>query len=467
MRELKKGNTWTGEVCFQRRNGSTFPAFVTNAPIYDELQQLTGIIGISSDISEKRFLQQQILEQQKRTEQKLIQARNNAEAANESKSKFLASMSHELRTPLNAVIGFSKILKSSDLSKEQQGEFLEYIESSGNMLLKLIGDILEISKIEAGKLTIQQEPFLFAETINSALNPYRFKANEKGIEFSISIDSSIPQQVIGDAYITNQILVNLLGNAIKFTKEGKINVAISRLQNVESSDDTVWLQFLIQDTGIGIDKEKGQRIFETFTQADNTIAREFGGSGLGLSIVRRLVLLMGGTIGVKTPGTKLSGKGGPGSVFELILPYTTNAEAVSSNDDEKAIKGNFSFTDLNILVVEDNLMNQKLALHTFSKLGCKVAIAVNGQEAIKMLLHESYSLVFMDLQMPVMDGYEATKIIRNELRSDITIIGLTANAFKEDKESCLTAGMNDFVSKPYTSEQLQQVIIKWLNKNSS
>jgi CheY-like chemotaxis protein len=270
---------------------------------------------------------------------------------------------------------------------------------------------------------------------------------------------------VGDAHRINQILINLLGNALKFTREGGISIIISYLESGEAANGKVRIHFTIQDTGIGIDTDKQALIFETFTQADNSTVGEFGGSGLGLSIVKQLIGLMEGTIEAKTPNRPISDKGGTGTLFEFEIPFSVCTVCELPKMPVTAVNGDYAINDLRILVAEDNLINQKLALYTISTLGCKATIAHNGQDAIKKLVQQEFDLVLMDVLMPVMDGLEATKIIRSQLNSTIPIIGLTANAFKEDKEACFAAGMNDHLSKPYSPEHLKQIIVKWSSRS--
>ena len=366
-------------------------------------------------------------------------------------------MSHEIRTPLNAILGFSEVVKNEVLSIEIQKEYLNHISSSGTILLKLIGDILDISKIDEGKLELIKESYYFKESIKSAILPYKYKSNEKGLTFELEVDNEIPDLLIGDAHRLNQTIINLIGNAIKFTKKGGINVNIHK---VKEQDKTVSIQFTVTDTGIGIPKEKHQTIFNTFSQADNTIVREFGGSGLGLSIVKELVSLMGSTVNIVSPVMTDSEEGGSAFSFTIDLEIDPEKRTVAGNNK-------FVITQvlpISVLVVEDNLVNQRLAKAVLKKMVLNIDFAGNSVEAIEKFKTNNYSIVFMDVQMPVMDGYEATRFIRRELKSEVPILGLTANVFKEDIENCFKSGMDGYLGKPYTERQMYDIIHNWVVK---
>lgn len=420
----------------------------------DELNT-NAVLGFGLDITEK-----------KKAERNLKKAKLQAENANQFKTRFLASMSHEIRTPLNAILGFAGILKSTDLSSEQSLEYLNYIESSGSLLLKLIGDVLDLSKIEEGKICIREEQFIFKETIEELISPYRFKANEKGLELELIIADQIPYALIGDAYRLNQIIINLVGNALKFTREGKITVSFDIANNVVTASESICLQLVVRDTGIGILPEKQSAIFESFTQADDSIVREFGGSGLGLSITSQLIHLMEGSIKVESPVRNSLQKTEPGTVFTIEIPLRIDRTMVHKK--VKGVNDSLSFVfdqQIQVLVAEDNELNQRLASFMLNKMGCDADIAKNGLEAIELIKNKSYDLILMDVQMPLMDGFTATRKIRNELNKEIPIIGLTASVFREDIEDCINAGMSDHMGKPYDQGQLYSMIEKWHNHN--
>lgn len=398
-------------------------------------------------------------------EKELKKAKNIAVNATEVKSRFLANMSHEIRTPLNAILGFTSILKKEDTTQETREEYLNHISSSGTLLLKLIGDILDLSKIEEGKLELTTETFFFKEVILSGIMPYKFKVNEKGLDFELTFDNNVPHYVKGDAHRIQQIIVNLIGNALKFTSEGKIGIAVTNLSQDKWGEEAL-IRVSVCDTGIGIPPEKQATIFETFTQADTSIQREFGGSGLGLSIVKQLVALMKGEIGIISPNGN-TGKGGLGSTFWFTLPLQIDKNYVKPTPilerEENPEKNLPSW--LKVLVVEDNMVNQRLAKVVLKNLGIVPEFANNGKEAIEKTLQEHYNIILMDVQMPVMDGYEATAHLRKKMHLEIPIIGLTANVFKDDIENCLRSGMNDYLGKPYSEEQLFEMISKWTSFN--
>ena len=406
-----------------------------------------GIIGFAIDTTE-----------QDGNEQELKKAKVLAEKANLAKSHFLASQSHEIRTPINAILGFAQLMKNNLYSSESE-EYIDYILSSGQILLNLIGNVLDLTKIEEGKLDLVEEPFHIQEVITSNLYPYKFQAKEKGLDFILEFDTNLPKYILGDAGKIIQILINLLGNSLKFTKKGQIKIYIKSLTPAIEGEKTI-IQIAISDTGIGIPIEKQQTIFESFTQADSTINRKYGGSGLGLSIVKALTNLMNGKIEVKSPGELNTPKGKVGTTICVNLPLRIAFPPSVEIDEcvEKEINYN---GQLKILLVDDNYLNLRLASTMLNNLGCEVTITNNGQEAIKELIQNCFDLVFMDVQMPVMDGYETTKLIRNKLKLDIPIIGLSANVYKEDIDLCYESGMDDYLSRPYTIKSFHEKVFKW------
>lgn len=408
--------------------------FETNfSPIKNDENAILGMVGISVDITKRK----------------------KAETESHFKSRFLANMSHEIRTPLNAVIGFAKLLQKSPLNVDQQ-HYVEFINQSGELLLKLIGDILDLSKIEEGKVLIEEESFHLKQGITSSLHPYKFKAQEAGLEFNIVFDPKLPDYFIGDRYHLNQVLINLLGNALKFTKKGKIEVRIDRIKD---TDRGIGLRFSVADSGIGIPKEKQEVIFKSFSQADASIHKEFGGSGLGLAIAQQLVALMHGELHIISPHDHFYSPIGSCFWFDIYLK-----EDVQLKTALKAEKEEMNFHNaIKVLVVEDNEVNQILAKIVLKNIGCLADFANNGKECLTFLENEGdkYACVLMDIQMPVMDGIEATNVIRKEYNKTIPIIGLSANVYKEDIQKSLKAGMNDHIGKPYTEEQLYNAIKKW------
>lgn len=364
------------------------------------------------------------------------------------------------RTPLNGILGFTEILSNSSLSRDQQQEYLGHIRVAGELLSKLIGDILDLNKIEEGKLNLEYESFHLKGFVESSLYPYKFQVNENGIDFIMEIDANIPDYVIGDRHRIHQILVNLIGNSIKFTKKGIIGVTMTS-KKIDS--ENCLLKMVVFDTGIGIPPDKFERIFESFTQANETISRNYGGSGLGLSIVKNLVTVMNGKIKVTSPYRHHSIKGEAGSCFEIEIPVQIDTQrkheqAGALNRDLDFLRGK----NISVLVVDDNIMNQKLATFLLEKVGCKADVAGDGKEAIEMCQLKKFDIILMDVHMPIMDGYEASQILRRDMQLETPIIGVTANVFKDDIEKCIRAGMNDHLGKPYVESQLAYKISKWV-----
>src|SRR4030095_8687187 len=337
-----------------------------------------------------------------------------AKVAAQAKENFLANMSHEIRTPLNAILGFTNLLQRRDLDKESK-EIILTIQRSGENLLAIINDVLDLSKIEAGMMRIESAPFSIRGLIHSIETMFLLKAAEKQLLLTTSVNSDMPDTLEGDATRLTQILVNLLGNDIKFTGSGNIAV---KVENKGIIDNTVNTVIKVSDTGIGIDKEKLNTIFERFQQAEDTVTRRYGGTGLGLSIVQELVLLQHGTIAAES-------RPGAGTTFNVIIPYTISSENITpviktSSIDEIEV----GFDGVRVLVVEDNEINQSLIRHLFDSWNLAFEIAGNGKEALEMLKHRQYHLVLMDIQMPEMDGYSATQEIRRTLKLDIPIIAM-------------------------------------------
>jgi signal transduction histidine kinase/ActR/RegA family two-component response regulator len=389
------------------------------------------------------MLRRRVTKQTQVIEQKLIEVEKlkaRAEAANSAKSEFLANMSHEIRTPMNGILGMTELAMQADSVAEQR-ECLSTIRSSGDALLSILNDLLDLSKIEAGKFEIQEAPFSLRELLSESGKVFAFRMREKGLRFEAAVDDVLPDLLVGDAWRLRQILLNLLGNAVKFTAEGSI-VLSARCEQT-------FLRLAVTDTGIGIPQEKQGQIFEAFRQADTHIARNYGGTGLGLSICLKLVSLMGGKI-------ELTSEPGQGSTFSVVLPLKVAPEQ-GGRVAETDLASAASIPSLNILLAEDNLVNQKVAARLLEKQGHRVTVAGNGRVAVECFQKGPFDLVLMDVQMPEMDGLEATRAIRKiEATGEgrIPIIAMTAQTMKGDRDNCFAAGMDGFVSKPIRLPEL-------------
>jgi len=377
-----------------------------------------------------------------------------AQGEAQSRGRFLANMSHEIRTPLNAVVGFAELLSQTPLEGEQR-TYVDRIKLSSGNLLGVINDVLDYAKIEAGKLRLDYKPLQLAKVASEALLLFEENAGAKGLKTRLELDASVPDWVLGDAMRLSQILNNLLSNAIKFTDSGSVVVRIRshkiyRYQGLETAD----IELAVVDSGIGLTHEQQSRLFQPFEQASADTARQFGGTGLGLSICAELVELMGGRI-------QVTSEAGQGSTFTVRLPMTL-ADVQPAADAQQPSQ-RLDLASVRLLLVEDNATNALLAKTTLRKFGAEVLVANHGEEALSVLMQKPVDAVLMDCQMPVMDGFDATRAIRTRLGlGQLPIIAMTANALSGDRERCLEAGMNDYIAKPFQTEQVLDVLGRWL-----
>ncbi len=396
-------------------------------------------------------------------QQKLIRTLDTSEKklkeASKIQEQFVANISHEIRTPMNAILGFAGLLQKTGLDKNQQ-EYVRSIRSSAENLLTIINDILDLSRIESGMMHIEHLPFNLRELLDSLATMMNVKAKSRNLYLTTEIDQSIPRILKGDSVRLTQILINLLSNALKFTHEGGVSI---KAECAEKKNEFVSVRFIIADTGIGIESAKQKTIFERFHQAQPETTRRYGGTGLGLSIVKQLVEIQNGTISIAS-------EPGKGSVFTVVLPYqVSNEHEVPGAVPSSVLVAEPLLKKIKILVAEDNLMNQKLLQHLLAQWEIEFDMVHNGAEAVSALQQASgkYAMLLMDIQMPEMDGYTATEKIRHDLNQQIPIIAMTAHALAGEKEKCLGAGMDDYISKPLNEEELYKLINKYARGNLS
>ncbi len=416
------------------KDGVRIPLRVNATYITDTEDKIAYAISIFEDITDV-----------KENEKNLLLAKKLAEESVILKETFLANMSHEIRTPMNAILGFTDLLLKKNLGATEK-DYVQTIKTSGETLLRIINDILDVSKIDSGMMIFEEHPISIKETFSSLNILLSHKAVEKNLGLSFDYDNAIPDTLLGDPTRLTQIILNIVGNAIKFTKKGTVEVFAKLVSSTKETDE---IEISVKDTGIGIPQDKLDFIFERFTQAEAHTTRNYGGTGLGLSIAKQLIELQGGSLKIKSME-------GVGSVFSFTLPFKKPIETYAKNKSvDQGTDIDFSkLNNLSILLVEDNIINVKFVQSLFSQHGLRVDIAENGKKGIEKLLNNNYDLVLMDIEMPEMNGYETTRYIREHLNSAIPIIAMTAHAMAGEREKCIKLGMNDYISKPINSEQL-------------
>ncbi len=435
-----------------------------NGSVYkDEQGSVVGAVVVARDITEQKLIAKELTEAivyaemataiAESAKSKAESATQIAEDAVKAKQQFLSNMSHEIRTPMNAIIGFTKVVLKTDLSAKQK-EYLTAIKMSGDALIVLINDILDLAKVDAGKMTFEKTPFKMATSIAAMLHLFETKIQEKNLELVKEYDNRIPAVLMGDPVRLHQIILNLMSNAVKFTAKGKITVHVRLLSEDE---ENVTVEFAISDTGIGVNEDNIEKIFETFRQASSGTARLYGGTGLGLAIVKQLVNQQGGSIQVKSEVNR-------GSTFSFILTFQKTK--VIAETESEIVEWNRKIKNVKVLVVEDMALNQLLMKTLLDDFGFERDIAENGKIAIEKLQTNSYDIILMDLQMPIMNGFETTEYIRTKMNSEIPIIALTADVTTVDLAKCKALGMNDYIAKPVDEQLLYSKIVGLVKKLS-
>jgi PAS domain S-box-containing protein len=456
-----KGSVADSPLTLRHKNGKLTDVLFNGSVYKDHRENVVGVVIVARDVTDQKRITTELTESKVSAElataiaeeakSKAESATRIAEDAVKAKQQFLSNMSHEIRTPMNAIIGFTKVVLRTELTAKQN-EYLQAIKMSGDALIVLINDILDLAKVDAGKMTFVQTPFKMAVSISAMLHLFETKIQEKNLELVTDYDNKIPEVLVGDSVRLHQIILNLVSNAVKFTSKGKITV---RVHILTEDEEKATIEFSVTDTGIGVPESKLENIFENFQQATSGTSRLYGGTGLGLAIVKQLVESQGGTILVKS-------KIDEGSSFTFILPFIkTKAEAES---ERGIVELDLEIKNIKILVVEDIALNQLLMKTVLDDFGFERDIAANGRIAIEILKTKSFDIILMDLQMPEMNGFEAAEYIRKEMNSKIPIIALTADVTTVDLEKCKAVGMNDYIAKPIDERLLYNKIVGLVKK---
>ena len=491
---LLAGREWHGEFQNKRKDGSLYWESAVIAPVRDAAGKTTHYVAVKEEITRIKQAAADLQKMNQALESTVDRANAmamEAQMANIAKSEFLANMSHEIRTPMNGIIGMNSLLMDTPLTEDQR-HYVQIVQSSSEVLLALLNDILDLSKIESGRFELASEVFVLKSLLQNLIEGLEIPARVKGVEVRFEIAPDVPPVLFGDAVRLRQVLTNLVGNAVKFTEKGRVEVQVKQAEASASElprrhgnaaamyiPDTVQLVFAVRDTGIGIAKDKQHLLFTKFSQVDGSMTRKYGGTGLGLAISKQLVELMGGQIGVQSPAPASDGVGGPGAVFSFTLAFKiaheTEPDEVAAAPE--AVEAGSSPLSLGgcVLVAEDNVINQQVAVSMLTRLDVKVDCVANGRAALEAISKVHYDLVLMDVQMPVMDGLAATEEIRRQERAAadsagagaagreaLTIIAMTANAMQGDRQTCLAAGINDYISKPLNQHGLYAMLKKWM-----